>query len=223
MITKKQIIYDIRNLAKGGGVTDDDRLSYRQVGDWVDQYRALLIRQDLEKKRSLSPFLVQDLGCVDMIVVDTAECCEITSECDIMRTELKLPIPIELYAKDAITYIGSVNKKQGYEVSSVVASNWDSYNTYTSKVSKAYILNGYVYITNESFLDTISIRGIFANPTDAQRFHTCNGDPCYTDDAAYPVSAHMIPTIKQMILEKELQVFLSTKPDQVNNANGNAE
>ena len=223
MITKKKLIYDIRNLAKGGGVTDDDDLSDRQVSDWIDQYRSLLIRQDLEKKRSISSFLVQDLGCVNMIVVDTAECCEITSECDILRTELQIPVPIELYSKDALTYIGSINKKQGYEVSSVVASNWDQYNTYTSKVPKAYILNNYVYITNEDFLETISIRGIFSTPSDAARFHTCAGDPCYSDDSPFPVSQHMIPTIKKMILEKELQVYLSTPSDDVNNANGDAK
>lgn len=222
-ITKKEIIYDIRNLAKNGGVTDDDRLSHRQVSEWVDQYRALLIRQDLEKKRSVSPFIVQDLGCVDIIVVDTAECCEITSECDILRTELKLPIPLELYNKDAITYIGSVNKKEGYEISTAVGSNWDAYNKYTSKVPKAYILNNYVYITNEEFLETISIRGIFTRPTDAQRFHTCAGDPCYTDESVYPIGEHMVPILKQMILEKELRVYLSTTPDLTNNAEGNAK
>src|SRR5574343_483169 len=106
MDSLKSIIYDIRNTARNGGIVDDERISYRQVKEWVNEYRALLIRRDLEKGRTISDNIGQDLGCVELIEVDKAECCNIESLCTIKRTRLQLPQPLELTDMDAITYVG---------------------------------------------------------------------------------------------------------------------
>ena len=219
-MTLKEIIYDIRNSARAGGITDDERVSYRQVKEWINQYRALLIRRDLDKDRTITPHIVQDLNCVKLIKVDKAECCNISSKCDVLRTESKIPVPVELALKDAIIYVGSVNKTEGYEFSSPVMSHWDKFNKYTSGIPKAYFFNGYIYITNEDFLEYINIRIIASDPTQAANFNSCTGDPCYTDESDYPVSKHMVPTIKQMIFEQELKLTLSTDPDLQNNSIG---
>ncbi len=217
--TLKQIIYRIRNLARGGGISDDELVSYQNVKDWVQKYRSLLIARDLNKGHTISKNIEQDLGCVTLIEVDKAECCDLNSNCTILRTELLLPKPVELDYKDAITFVGSIEKQRSYELSSSNQSYFDTFNKYTGNVPKAYYLNGYIYITNETFLKHISVRGIFEDPQEAARFHTCSGEACYTDDSRYPISDKMIPIITDLILQKELNVVLKTTPDESNNAN----
>jgi hypothetical protein len=222
-MTLKEIVFDIRNAARAGGIVDDERISERQVAFWVNHYRALLIRRDLDKGKTISDNISQDLGCLSLIVADKAECCDLTSDCEILRTEVTLPTPIELSRMDAITYVGNIDRTKGYELTSPVMSHWDKYSRYTSKVAKAYYLNGYIYITNETFLKWINVQGIFQDPTEAGRFNTCDGEPCYTASSDYPVSSYMVPTIKQMIFQQELKLSLNTTPDVTNNAEGDPE
>jgi hypothetical protein len=54
MVTKRKLTYDILNIIRGGKQSDDENISHRQIGFWVDNTRALLIRRDLEKNRSIN-------------------------------------------------------------------------------------------------------------------------------------------------------------------------
>lgn len=223
-MTLKQIIYNIQNLAKAGGIVDDNRLSNRQVGFWVNYYRALLIRRDLDKKATtFSDNIIQDLGCVELEQVDSAECCVAPIGCYILKSKLALPKPLELSEMDAITFVGSLDSTRGYELSSSVRSNWDQYNRYTSKTPKAYFTGGHIYVTIDEAIRFIRVLGLFEDPTEASRFHHCDGDACYTEDSEYPISAWMIAPITEMILQKELNITISTSSDTTNNAQDDAE
>lgn len=221
-MTLKEIVYNIRNIAKNGGITDDERITYEQVRLWVQYYRALLVKREVAKGNSISDNIAQDLGCVEMKMVDCAECCQTTADCTILRTERRLPKPLEFPDKDAIMDVGRIDGTKNYELTSRVEANWSANSRYTSKVSRAFFYNGYIYVTNQPFLKYIKVRGVFEDPTDAKRFTNCNGSSCYTDDSTYPISTWMVQPLTEMILSKELNMAIQTRSDEDNNANGYA-
>lgn len=220
-MTLNELTYNIRNIAKAGGLVDDERLSSRQVAEWLNYYRAMFIKRDVDKGKTISDNISQDLGCVEMIQVDSAECCQAETGCMILRTKLELPKPLELNYSDSLTYVGLVGGVRGYEPSTAVrAGHWDNFNKWTSQVSKYYFQQGHVYITHKEMLKWINIKGVFEDPRDAARFSHCSGSSCWTADSEYPISAWMQPLIIEQIMQKELKLYLGTSADTINNATG---
>ena len=54
MATIKEIVYDIKNIVRGGLQSDDEMISDRQIEFQINSIRAQLIRQDINKRRSIS-------------------------------------------------------------------------------------------------------------------------------------------------------------------------
>lgn len=209
-MTLQQIIYNIKNIGSGGTQSDDDwkKLSDRQLEFIINYTRSLLVKRDLDKQRTINPDLVQDLGCVELELVDPAECCEIDTECFILRTKDPIPKLLELQDRNTLEYVGTITKDKSFQIIPVARKRWMKYNKYTSKMPAAYYLNGYVYITNNTLLEEISIRGIFSDPRDVSRYNKCEGDSlCYnkvTDD--YPIAEWMVGPLTEMILKNEMNI-----------------
>lgn len=220
MTSLKKYVYDIRNIARAGGITDDERIAYRQVAEWIRQYRSLWLVQDQAKNRTISDNVSQDLGCVEMERVDKAECCTAEEGCMILKSVLAIPTPIDYQQWDGLTYVGDISKQHGFEPSVAVRAYWDQFNKYTAKVPKYYYHQGHIYITVKQFIKYLNVKGVFEDPTDAARFATCDGDPCYTDDMSYPITGKMFAFIKEQIMRKELGMSLQTITDLDNNAQG---
>ena len=51
-------------------ISDDEFISLRQVKDDIHTLRALFLRNELNKSRSIDPAIVQDLGCVGLEYAD---------------------------------------------------------------------------------------------------------------------------------------------------------
>lgn len=221
MATYNEIIYNLSNLYDGGIGSDDDNISNDQLIWLFNNYRAKLIREDLSKKRSIDPQIVQSLGCVRFECVDASECCDIPSYTTVLRSVLPIPKMIEGYQKNYLTYVGTVDKQTPYLITSEAQTRWSKYNKYTSKVGRAYLINDdrYLYIANApEGLEVLNVQGIFENPEDATKFTTCAGEPCFTRDEDYPISAHMIPIINSLITQADLRLLSSTTPDSTNDA-----
>ena len=75
----------------------------------------------------------------------------------------------------------------------------------------AYIKGNHLYILGPEHLEYVKIEGILEDPTQA-------GECFDRDDTPYPVPANMIPIIKQMIFERELNIMLRVPSDTTNNS-----
>ena len=220
MATYNEIIYNLSNLYDGGIGSDDDNVSNEQLIWLFNQYRAKLIREDLEKKRTIDPQLVQNLGCVEVECVDASECCDILSYSTILRSKKPLPKSIEGYGKNYLLFVGTVDKSESFLVTSETQARWSSGSKYTAKHPRAYIRDSdrYLYLINiPEGTQIVTVDILAENPEDAQKFTTCAGEPCFTRDMEYPISAHMIPTINAMITERELRLLSNTPTDVTNN------
>ena len=217
-ITLDNIIIDLLNVIRGARVSQSETITRRQIEEWVNEYRAVLIKQDMDKGKMPNPDYIQELPGILLQVVDRSEGVTIPSETYMMRTKLKLPKTIDLNFKPGLMYVGTID---GREIQFVPESRsqWQRYKRFTAGDPLAFLRNRYLYINNSTPLESISIRGIFEVPTEAGNFINTNADVQtmgYRD--VYPIPANMVPVLKEMILSKELGIMSQAPSDNKNDS-----
>lgn len=216
MSTLNKIIYNIRNIIKERN--DDTQISNSQLEFIFSNWRNRLITQNYRKARYSDTVLTQPLGVVEMEQVDSAEDCNLQSGCKILRSKLKLPVPIEIDEKPLFTFIGSIDQTgPQYQMIPWSRFTWIKHQKYTGHIPYVAYKDGYIYMINKKVLDAIAVHGIFENPKDAAKFNNCDGKPCYTDDDRYPVDSGMIPLITQLMFDNELAQYKKSIEDKTNN------
>lgn len=222
MITLNQIVYNIRNLIKERN--DDSQISNSQIAFIFNNWRNRLITQNYRKARYSDVNLTQDLGIVEMELVDSAEDCNLRSRCNILKSKLRIPTPIEIDEKQLFSFIGSIDKTgPQYQLISWARLSWIKHQKYTGHIPYVAYKDGYLYMINKKVLDAINVQGIFEDPKEAAKFKTCEGVPCYTDDSRYPIDSGMIPLITELMFTKELAMYERATEDKSNNNNDDAE
>lgn len=226
MATLNEITYDILETVRNNHISDDIDIDKSQIVYHINNQRALWIRNEYNKPgRKIDPSLIQDFGCLKLIEVDSAECCEITSECVILRTEKQLPNFIDLHDGPAITRVGPVSKVNiPFNFLSREQAILSSYNKFFKGVS-AFWQNNYIYliITNNNWLllDYINVRGLVEDPTKLSSFKCADSeDMCFSYDKEYPISSWMLPYIKEPIMLQILNT-LKIPHDKVNDGDEN--
>lgn len=228
MVTKRKLTYDILNTIRGGKQSDDDNISHRQIGFWVDNTRALLIRRDLDKGRTVNPDLVQTI-CEEVISVDAAECPCLTAGCTVLRTKNKVPTALEISDKNLIMRVGpAVVGSTPFSFISYERAQFSNNNKYTKHIIKTFLHNGYIYLIGNSstlaFLKHISIDLVLEYPEEASSYSSCStGKPCYTDDSRYPIAAWMIEPLKEMVFNLNIKLAANSPSDNTNNAKHDVE
>lgn len=222
MATQREIIYSVKNILRGGLITDDDRLSDRQIAFLIDGARAVLLRQQYDKGQLMSENNIQHLQCVPVTSTDTAfNDVDFPSDCRVYRSNARIPRPIEAKGKDLIMSITSA--EFGGFTYEVVPYTRIPYMQYTRfKRPAAVLYNGYIYLVNAPYTEQISVSGIFENPNDLASFDSCSTRVCFDWDTPYPVSSHLIDPIIKMVTE-ELTLMLKVQVDKTNNANEGLE
>ena len=203
----QQIAYDILfNLEGTSKISDDTEININQIYFKIDTTRAFLIRQDQSKGRSLSDNIMQTISCVNVIEVSASECCNVTSDCTILRTKNKIPRPLELHQKDLITRVSGSNIQAGsWNQIPYAKLQFSGISKWTKESTKWFLKDNYIYIINPPNINKISISGVFEKPSDLGNYVSCTGTSCYSPETEYPLSVHMIPTLKQLVLEDMLR------------------
>ncbi len=223
MLTKDKLIYDLLEIARAGRGSDDEPLTPELISFWIDNTRAELIGQGVDKGRSINPDIIQILPCVEIEQVDSSECgCE-TTGCYIYRTKLQLPTAIEISnGQTLITRVASI-RVDGKSFSFLPYERfiWAGEDRFSGNTPIATLRNKYIYIKSKRFLgDKISVSMVANYPEELGEYSTCAGTPCYTKESNYPISARMVETLKKKIMDVNFRVALETKGDDINNANG---
>jgi hypothetical protein len=212
MASENEIVFSILNKIKPH-LSDDTEISPREVSYEIAKQRALLIRNELNKNRTIDPDIIQDLGCVELELADPAECCDVSTSCKVMRTVLEIPNAIELHNDIGITTVGPVNKtEKAYSKTTFSGSKFVGNGKYTKDEIYYYIANNRVYLVsnkdNHKFITHINVRGVFENPTDAIPFTNCSdGSSCYSSDDTYPVKSWMLAYIEAEVLNRYVQKY----------------
>jgi hypothetical protein len=213
-MTKSEIVYNLLNLISAGRLSDDFIPSFNQLSFIVDYKRAQYIRQDQTKNYYDNDQFYQDLGCINMIKVDKAECCTINLDCDVLRTEVKLPNFLRIENKIALKS-SAIDRQTRFTIVLPERSPFLGHTKFPQLGLKMYWLNGYLYIPETMDIRAINVRGILANPSDAKNF-ICDGEACYSNASDYPMTSDMLDLITKDILSTELKMLISIAPDESN-------
>lgn len=223
MNTLNSIVYSILSSVKPH-LTDDEDLTFEKVSYDVQNKRAVFIRNEYNKSREIDPSLIQDLGCVDVVKVDAAECCDIDSGCKVVRTQDKIPVPISTHKKPLITRVGPINKLQrNYNFVTYREAANSGNGAYNQREIYAYYFNGYIYLVSKNpsvyLLKKINIQGVFDNPEDLANYNLCESNtPCYSDNSPYPLPKWMEEYIKNALKEEYVKVDIVAPKDQANDS-----
>lgn len=199
-ITLNKIGYGIAS--KLGRVLDyslREEIKFSAIG-----IRALLIRRDLDRN-GLSKEFLQSLGCIPLVCVDTAECCDlgIKSYDKVFRTDRKVPKPARTKDSDSFYYVGTINKRVSFGETTFDMLDFITQNRYTSKRTYYIYLNEYIYIVNPptQTFKYINVESVFADPTVVYSFADCSGVSCKSDDDVFPMPEDMYPILEQELIK----------------------
>lgn len=218
------ITYLILNQLRGRSVVTDT-ITTDQVEQIIVNLRSQLIKQDANKGYSADPYIIQDLGCVELEEVDAGESCIIEAGCTLLRSVKPIPSTIELHNSQLFTRVGPINKGlPGYDYVHYERIPYVLNNKYSKDRVKYYMQNtdGYLYLVVPTnilqVLRFINVQGVFEDPRDAYNFEDCSGTPCYTDDSPFPVKNWMVNTLVKMTVELFLSQESQAPSDNTNNS-----
>ncbi len=163
--------------------------------------RATLIRQDLTRN-TLSKMFLQTVGPLKLICVDASDCPSVVpSGTRLLRTELKIPSPVRTKDNTTFYYVGTIDKLNGFQETTIDGLWMDSSNRFTSKSPKFYYLEGYIYVVNPPTEDLawITVVSAFADPRELADYK-CQGADCYSDDSPFPLEMDMWAQMEGLLL-----------------------
>ena len=84
-VSLDKIVYDLLLIIRGSNVSQSEPISTRQLEEWAHQYRAVLLRRDLDKNRMPNPDYIQEIPNLALSAVEGSEASTIGSDCYIFR------------------------------------------------------------------------------------------------------------------------------------------
>jgi len=226
-ITLNNIITDLLNIVRASNISASEPISKRQLEEWVHQYRALLLKQDLDKGKKPNPDYIQEISNLMLEEADLSGDDVVSpghsSDIFMYRTILELPKTLDLNFSSGFTYIGG---PAGHEIQFIPEgrSRWQRYKKYTGNDRMCFLRNGRLHVVNNEALEFITVRGVFEVPSEVSRFvNPITRQPYFNLESKYPIPANMVPVLKEMILSKELNIEVSAPTDVTNDSRNNPQ
>lgn len=217
-VTLNTIVTDLLNVIRGANISQSEPISKRQIEGWVHQYRAVLLKRDMDKNKMPNPDYIQEIQGVTMNPVDQSDDVELARDEYIMKSALVLPSTIDLNNKSGLTYVGTID---GHEVQFVseARTKWQRFKKYTASQRFAFLRNKYLYIINDKSMKYATVRGIFEIPTEVSNFvNPTTSQPVTELNDKYPIPIDKIPALKEMILKNELGMEAQAPSDVKNDS-----
>lgn len=201
----------------------ESSFSYEFFTDLINGQRALWMRNEYNKNRSIDPYVLQTLSCLELELVNPIDCCiEVPNQCKVLRTKKIIPNTIELYFTKGIAAIGPADiTKPRFVLIDYSRVPYVGHGRTTQRAIYAFIYNQYIYVISKdpsvSLLKYITLRGIFEDPTELGEYVSCvNGLPCYKSSEPYPLNLWMWEYIKPQILQQLMQKSINRLDDNNN-------
>ena len=199
-------------------VSRSEPISKRQIEAWIHAYRAVLIKQDLDKGKMPNPDYIQEIPALEVEVIDKADGSNIDTDTYMLKTTLALPNTLDLNRKSGFMYIGSIDGRE-FQFIAEGRSQWQQFKRYTAKDNIVFLRNNYLYLLSVTPLKYISVRGVFEVPTEVSAFVNPNITTRTASlDAPYPIPINMVPALKEMLLKSELGIEYKMFSDVTNDS-----
>jgi hypothetical protein len=209
-----KIIYTIQELRSKFSQSDDNPLSDRQVLFILNYYRSFLIRQDMEKGRPLSPFIMQELT-LDLEKVDKG--IGFVTGDKILRTKIEIPKPIEGHMHDYLTYVGRADFEDRWTQLDLQSLKSVSYTRHAGRFPRWFARESFIYVKfpPTCTIKKVLIRGVFEEPELVAKL-AGKIAPFTGQEWDYPISNNMLSTIIKMLEDSEFRFTFAIPKDNEN-------
>lgn len=208
------IVDDIMLIYRDNNISESESLSKIQVEQWVHDYRAKLIREDLNKGYDLDPEYAQTME-IHLSPITFQDSSYIACNDSTRRSDNEIPSGIPTHNAVGIL---SVKDLAGnlIQVGDEAKAKYQSTRKYTCGDYIAYKKGKYLFVAGPGNLEYVNMQIILENPTDAEG--------CFdAEDTKYPVPIHIIPVIKQLIFDHEIRIMSQMPTDNINNSHNDLE
>ena len=208
-MTLNNYVDDILLEARNNNIAESEKLSRHQIELWIKSYRAMLIKQKLDKKEPLDDMFTQTIRMhVDKIEKDPGHV-------EYMGDK---ELPTLLNTK---WFTGLISIKDAYgniiQVGDETKMKFQKYRKYTCKDYIAYKKDNRIYIQGDvNTIEYIDVQVIAEDPTENKLCY----DPSKDE---YPLPVYMWPTIKDMIFDKDFGTMIRQQSDVSNNTQDNTQ
>jgi hypothetical protein len=223
MATLDEHAYNIRNIARNGYGSDDDRLNISQIKFWIQAYRAKAIFEYTNAGKDIDPQLIQDLGVLTLTEVDKSDSnCppDIDWGCTIKKVEL--PKFVDLPYNRGLMFVGYINKQTLIIIDRADVHEFKRATRFGKLFTRGYLIGSTLYIVakdDDDEMNYINVRGVFEDPTKVSRFDAECNEICFDEaNDQYPLPMRLYDFIVANIIQKELGLTLQTPNDEMNDA-----
>ena len=208
-MTLNQLVDNILLIARNNNIAESEHLSRIQIEKWIIGYRAMLIKQDIDKGRDINELY---LTTIEPIHLDREET---VPGYFTYVGDKELPKLIDFNYRP-----GVINVRDMFgniiQIGSRTKAKLQKYRKATCKDYIAWVKNNRIYVDGDSNqLEYISVDVIAEDPTEL--------NACFVPDSEFPIPSAMIPTITQMILERELRFMITMPSDDTNDAHDDTQ
>lgn len=208
-MTLNQLIDNVLLIARNNNVAESEHLSRAQIEKWILSYRAMLIKQGIDKDRDINDLYITT---IEPIHLEKQE--KVPGYFTYVGDE-ELPKLIDFNFRPGVVAVRDMFGNI-IQIGNKTKAKLQKYRKATCKDYIAWVKGNKIYVEgDDNQLEYISVDVIAEDPTEIKS--------CFDPDKEFPIPAAMIPTITQMILEKELRVMLAMPSDDINNAQDNTQ
>lgn len=232
MATLNQLIYNVRNVPDGGISNRAKAISDRQIAFWIKYWRSSIINEELEQNPIIDVTWEQDLGCLDLVAVDKADCSKYKWGEDVKKVVIPQLVKISTNKKygiiPSLTFVGLIDKATRIPIDLYGYGELDAFVMHSPKKGlSAKLIGNTIYVdginknynvVDETEICTINVRGIFDDPT---CIDCCGSDGTITcfdwDKDCYPIPPHLEAKLFSRIWQQELGLVMNGAQDSTNN------
>lgn len=190
----------------------ESSFSYEFFTDLINEQRSLWLRNEYNRNRSIDPYIIQDLKCLELTLVNPIDCCvTVPDGCKVLRTLHKIPNTIEFYYTKGIVSVGPADIiKPRFILVDYSRVPYVGHGRTTKKAIYAFLYDSYLYVISRSsdhlMMKYLTVRGLFEDPTSLGEFVNCETNlSCWKPSDPYPINQWMWAYIKPIILQQLMQ------------------
>ena len=208
----------------------ESSFSYEYYTDLINEQRSLYLRNEYNKNRTIDPYIIQTLPCLELELANSIDCCiDVPQGCSLLRSKKQIPNTIEFYFTKGIVSIGSADiTKARLSLIDYSRVPFIGHGRTTQNTVYAFLYNKYLYFISKSttylMMKFVSVRALLEDPTELGGFTDCTtGNSCFKYSDPYPINQWMWAYIKPYIVQQLMQKGQNKLDDANNGEDGRTE
>lgn len=208
-MTLQELVDDVMLEARNNNIAESEKLSKHQIILWIKNYRAMLIKQKLDKHEPIDDLFTQTIRMhIDKI--------EDAPGHIVYMGDVELPKLINTKTNNGLISVTDVYGNT-IQIGTEMKMKFQKYRKYTCKDYIAYKKGNNLYVEGDAnSLEYIDVKIVAEDPTSLQECYNVEVDD-------YPLPMHMWHTIKDLIFKSDLGIMFKMVSDNINNSNDNTQ